>query len=535
MIGALTMEMSSILQDSLSPSSLLESLQSLTPRERAELNALLTADVPWEPFEGRPQEIAYNSEATVLGYGGAAGGGKTDLMLGLAHTAHHKSIIFRRELAQLEGIEERARDLFTGHGKFNSTKHKWRMEDGRVIEFGGVETEDDKKKYQGRPHDLKCFDELTHFSEAQFRYLKAWNRTSRDGQRCRVVTGFNPPTDAEGDWVNRYFAPWLDESYPRERPKPGEIRFFAMLDGVDREVKNGLPFWWPLYPVEGVEQELIEPESRTFIPSFVEDNPVYMATGYKKTLQQLPEPLRSLLLKGKFGLTQVDHPWQVIPSAWVIAAQKRWKPLSAQERGALTQVGVDPARGGKDKSTIAKRYSNWLAQLYTRPGKTTPDGVATIRDVVNSLESGENAPLHIDSIGIGASPVDMGVLFGFGVRPMNGSNKSFKHAKNTRLKFANKRAEWAWTLRESLDPNSGEDIALPPDPELKADLLAYRYELKAQGITLEDKEKMKERIHRSPDKGDAVLYAFGRSGTEAVLSGVIAGSTPLTIPGGVAR
>jgi hypothetical protein len=487
--------------------------------------------VPWEPFEGSPQEAGYNSEADDLGFGGAAGGGKTDLELGLAHTAHHKSIIFRRELAQLEGIEDRARELFTGHGKFNSTKHRWRMDDGRVIQFGGVETEDDVKKYQGQPHDLKAFDELPHFSELQFRTLKAWNRTSREGQRCRVVTGFNPPTDAEGDWVNRYFGPWLDESYPRARAKPGELRWFAMLDGVEREVKNGLPFWWPAIPKDGEEQELIEPRSRTFIPSFVEDNPVYMATGYKKTLQALPEPLRSLMLKGKFGLSQIDHPWQMIPSAWIIAAQARWKPLDKQSRGPLTQIGVDPARGGKDKSTIVKRYSNWVAPILTRPGKLTPDGLATIRDVISAMEPGESAPLHIDSIGIGSSPVDMGVLLGFVVRPMNGSNKSFKLAKNTKLRFHNKRSEWIWGLREALDPNSGEDVALPPDPELKADLCAYRYSLKSSGIAAEEKEDMKKRIHRSPDKGDGTIYAFGRSGTEAVLSGAIVSSHPSNLPG----
>lgn len=529
-------ETNSILQEYLSQKSLHELSASLTPRDYAEIKALLAAAAvaPWEPFPGRPQEAAFNSEAQVLGYGGAAGGGKTDLMLGLAHTAHHKSIIFRRELAQLEGIEERSREMFAGKGRFNSTKHKWRLDGGRLVEFGGVEREEDKSKYQGRPHDLKCFDELTHFTESQFRYLKGWNRTSRSNQRCRVVTGFNPPTDAEGDWVNRYFAPWLDEQYPRKRALPGEIRWFAMLDGVDREVANGKPFLWPPNPVPGVEQELIEPESRTFIPSFVEDNPIYMATGYKRTLQQLPEPLRSLLLKGKFGLTQLDHPWQVIPSEWIVAAQQRWKPLPAgRVRGDLTQVGVDPARGGKDKSTIAKRYSNWLAPILATPGKLTPDGTATIMSVISAMEPGESAPLHIDSIGIGASPVDIGTLVGFLVRPMNGSNKSFKKAKNTNLKFVNKRSEWAWNLREMLDPNSGEDIALPPDPELKADLCSYRYELKAAGIAVEGKDEIKERIHRSPDKGDAVLYAFGRSGTEAVLAAPILTGSRSEIPGSV--
>ena len=40
---------------------------------------------PWRPDPGnRPQVAAYRSKADLLLYGGAAGGGKTDLLIGLA-------------------------------------------------------------------------------------------------------------------------------------------------------------------------------------------------------------------------------------------------------------------------------------------------------------------------------------------------------------------------------------------------------------------------------------------------------------------
>lgn len=506
---------------------LLNLLEKMTPAERAEYDALVTAHVPWEPFSGSPQEAAYKSTADVLGFGGAAGGGKTALELGLAGNEHHKSIIFRRELTQLVEIEDQAHEMWDGRGRFNSQKHRWRLEDGRSIEFGGVEREQDVKKWHGRAHDLKAFDELPHFSEFQFRYLSAWNRTSKAGQRCRVVAGFNPPTTSEGDWVIGYFGPWLDRRHPRPA-KPGELRWFAMLDGVEREVRNGLPFWWV---TEDGSKELIEPRSRTFIPARIEDNPVLMAAGYKSTLQALPEPLRSLMLKGSFGLVQTDHPWQVIPTAWIEAAQARWKKLTKQERGKLSQLGVDVARGGKDKTTIAPRFGNWFDEVITKPGKATPDGQTIIKDVVTYQFFEEHTKVSIDGIAVGSSPVDIGRMFKVNIVPLIASNTSYARDKSGKLGFVNKRAEWIWLFREALDPDSGQDIALPPDRELLADLTAARYELTVRGIKIEPKEDIKERIKRSPDKGEAVIYAHAQDSGGYVRAPAIVLGTRREIPG----
>ena len=55
---------------------------------------------------------------------------------------------------------------------------------------------------------------LTQFTETQFRYLIAWNRSVDSNQRCRVVCTGNPPTEAEGQWVIDYWGPWLDEHHP---------------------------------------------------------------------------------------------------------------------------------------------------------------------------------------------------------------------------------------------------------------------------------------------------------------------------------
>ena len=96
----------------------------LTPEERAQIDRLL-APVIWQPLPG-PQMEAYYSPADVLFYGGSAGGGKSDLPIGLTLTAHRRSIIYRREAKQLQAIIDRLAELVGGRDGFSSQSGVWR-------------------------------------------------------------------------------------------------------------------------------------------------------------------------------------------------------------------------------------------------------------------------------------------------------------------------------------------------------------------------------------------------------------------------
>jgi hypothetical protein len=76
------------------------------------------------------------------------------------------------------------------------------------------------------------------------------------------------------------------------------------------------------------------------------------------------------------------------------------------------------------------------------------------------------------------------------------------------LGFINKRAASWWRLRELLDPANKPTLALPPDDELTGDLTSPKWRITSTGkIQIEAKEEAKKRIGRSPDAGDAVVYA----------------------------
>ena len=244
-----------------------------------------TKAYPWIPSPG-PQTEAYFCQADELLYGGEAGPGKTDLLLGLAFTAHRRSLIMRRQCTDMGALIDRAIEIAgTRDGLNRSPPPRLRTGDNRVIDFGAAGQLGDEEHWQGQPHDLLGFDEVVQFLEQQVRFLMGWVRSTDEDQRCRVVMASNPPVTASGMWIIPMYRPWLDLTHPSPA-EPGELRWFVTdEDGNDEEVDGPSP----------IERggEVYEPVSRTFIPGSLGDNPYLVDTGYKKRLDALPEPLRS--------------------------------------------------------------------------------------------------------------------------------------------------------------------------------------------------------------------------------------------------
>jgi hypothetical protein len=480
----------------------------MTSDERAELHALIAADIqetPWTPLPG-PQQMAYESTADVVGFGGAAGGGKTDLACGKALNQHQVVQMFRREGTELGGIIDRMEQILGHRDGLGGKPPVWREPHGncRLIEFGSVPNLGDEKKYQGRAKDCLVIDEAANFLEAQVRFLMGWVRTVDPNQRTQTLLTFNPPTTAEGRWIVDFFAPWLDRKFTGHggAAQPGELRYVAMVDGVELWVPDGEPFEH--------KGEMLFPQSRTFIPSRISDNPHLMGTNYMTTLQALPEPLRSQMLYGDFQAGMEDDPWQVIPTAWVEAAQARWAKRSP--KGEMLSEGVDVARGGKDKTTIATRHMDdsgkgmWFDEPHEYPGTETPDGPKVAGLTIAHRR--DDAPIHIDVIGVGASPYDVLNQMSLPVLGINVSEKARGKDRSGRLSFFNQRSELWWRFREALDPANDTGIALPPIKKLLAELCAPKWEASGFTIKVEGREEIIKRIGRSPDMATAFILAL---------------------------
>lgn len=128
-----------------------------------------TKDMLWVPNPG-PQTEAFFSEADEVFYGGQAGGGKTDLEIGLSLTGHTRSLLLRRTNKEALGLVERMAEIVGSRDGWSSQAGIWRLPSKATVEIGGVQLEEDKQKYKGSPHDLICVGRGTPVLMADGKY-----------------------------------------------------------------------------------------------------------------------------------------------------------------------------------------------------------------------------------------------------------------------------------------------------------------------------------------------------------------------------
>lgn len=215
--------------------------------------------------------------ADVIGYGGAAGGGKTDALLvaAIVATLTYPGVnvgFFRREYPQLEGpggAIMRSHELISKKwARWNGTQRRWTMPGGGIIQFCHCAQEDDVYNYQSQQFDVLLFDEVTQFTRFQVRYLITRNRATVDGIQPFTAWGSNP-----GNIGHAYIkAEFIDVGPPEQ--------------------------------VHVVEVEPGQFERHIFIPSKLEDNQVLTERDpmYEKRLEAQPEHIRRMLRDGDWDV-----------------------------------------------------------------------------------------------------------------------------------------------------------------------------------------------------------------------------------------
>ena len=207
-------------------------------------------------------------------YGGAAGGGKTDLLLMAAllfvEVRQYAAVIFRRTFAQLsraDGLLARAQEwLAPTDAKpaetVNGFPTRWDFPSGAVLEFEHMQHESDKFNHQGAAYDFIGFDELTQFSESQYRYLFSRLRRLEGSTIPPRVRSTSNPGGVGHDWVQTRWA----------------------------------------IPRETVPLAHVGPKGRVFIPAKLADNPHLDRAAYVESLMELDPVTREQLLNGDWSV-----------------------------------------------------------------------------------------------------------------------------------------------------------------------------------------------------------------------------------------
>lgn len=164
-------------------------------------------------------------------------------------------------------------------------------------------------------------------------------------------------------------------------------------------------------------------------------------------------------------------------------------------------VGVDIARFGDDKTVLCFRRGRYCYKLEEYAHL---DSVEVANRLTAIIQEQKPARIFIDAGNTGAAIYDILKDRGYGktARAINFGGKAINDDR-----YFNKRAEmWAlandWLKDESL-------VQLVNDDELLDDLCSVNKAYDSRGrLQLESKDKVKERIGRSPDKADAFVLTF---------------------------
>lgn len=213
-------------------------------------------------------------------------------------------------------------------------------------------------------------------------------------------------------------------------------------------------------------------------------------------------PFYDVRVRGEFP-TQGDN--SVIPISLVEAGRDRWvdRAEHSAELGSLV-LGVDVARFGDDESVIAPVRGSYCYPERTLVGADTQQlagAVLSLADVF--ARRGEAVTANVDVIGVGAGVVDALKHSDRANLTVNGINVSC--VSDEPELYPNLRSQLWFNLRAWLRQGG----AIPRDERLMSELVAPCYGFDAKGRSVvEPKEKLKQRLKRSPDRADALALGI---------------------------
>lgn len=347
-------------------------------------------DINLHPKQGN----ALLTEATEILYGGAAGGGKSHLMRCLAilicvNVPDVQVYLFRKNFGDLyknhmEGptsfIAMLASYINCGAVKINVSSNYIKFWNGAKIHLCHLQHTKDLIKYQGPEIHVLLMDELTHFVEKEYRFLR--NRVRLGGLKVEdeeIFPGFNPkvklPLILAGSNPGSIGHTWVKRTF---------VDYCQPLEVIRTPKKDGGML-------------------RTYIPAKLDDNPTLMETdpGYVDRLEGLGDPALVKAMKdGDWNIVAggaLDDVWSdrnVIPR---FAIPKGWRLDRSFDWGSSHpfSVGWWAESNGEEVEYIEHRFEDGKLVEYKVIRSFPPGSLIRFHEWYGAKEIGLNEGLKL--------------------------------------------------------------------------------------------------------------------------------------------
>lgn len=245
-------------------------------------------------------------------------------------------------------------------------------------------------------------------------------------------------------------------------------------------------------------------EGRKFLQALVTDNR-YISKEYIKQLQNVDdESIKQRLLYGNWDFEETSR--QLVLRSWIDNAL-----VDNYDTNAVKKMGIDVAREGKDESVISIWFGDTLVHMekvfVNITDMTDISGEIANKIVEVSKQWGIGYDnISVDSPGVGGGIIDALRARGYFVNSYLGGTPIDDGGFT---KYKNLRTYSYWQFRVKLQNGTLKILrSLPFLEEMIREFTVHEFEVDDKVVELEEKDKVKKKIGRSPDYADAVVIGL---------------------------